>query len=65
MTNVSAGDTVMYRPKNGGVFPTGEKERSAFVETVRDEITVRQTEDKFTNRIKNDQVVCVCSGGAD
>lgn len=64
MTDVSAGDIIMYEPKNG-VFPTGEEQRSAFVETVQNEIIIRQTDDGFTNRIEEDQVVFVCSGGAD
>jgi hypothetical protein len=64
MTEVSAGDIVVYEPKIG-VFPTGEKERRAFVENVKDNIIIRQSRDDFTNRIEKNQVVCVCSGGSD
>ena len=64
MTDISAGDIVLYEPEND-VFPTGEERRSAIVEAVRSEIIIRQIDDRFTNRIKEDQVVFVFSDGAD
>lgn len=64
MTDVSVGDTIVYKPRNGGSFPTGEEERSAVVEAIRSEIIIRQINDEFTNRIEKDQVVCVCSDDA-
>lgn len=64
MADISAGDIILYEPKSG-VFPTGEKQRTAFVEKVQNEIIIRQTDDEFTNRIEEDRVVCVCSGGSD
>lgn len=51
------GDEIMYKPTNGGTFPTGERTRPATVEDTRgDEIIIRQP-DGFTNRITKSQVV--------
>jgi hypothetical protein len=55
--NISKGDTVVFQPKNGGTFPTGEKTRNATVEAVReDELIIRQS-DGFTDRITKDQLL--------
>jgi len=57
MDNLETGETVLYTPKNGGTFPTGEKTRSAEVEAIRgDEIIIRQ-DDGFTDRISSEQIV--------
>ncbi|MFB6186659.1 MAG: hypothetical protein ABEI86_07325 [Halobacteriaceae archaeon] len=54
----SEGDTISYRPSNGGTFPTGEKTRRATIEAIRDdEIIIRQLSDGFTNRISKSQIV--------
>jgi len=65
MANISVGDIVLYEPRNGGVFPTGEETRQAVVENIREEIIVRQCRDGFINRIGEDQVDCVATGGSD
>lgn len=57
MTELSQGDSIMFEPRNGGQFPTGERTRSGTIEAVRDnEIIVRQS-DGFTDRTSPEQVI--------
>lgn len=64
MVDISSGDTILFKPKNGGIFPTGEEHRKGYVESVRDEVIVRKN-DGLVDKITNDQIVKVFSGGTD
>ena len=58
MVGVTEGDKIHFQPSSGGTFPTGEKARSAEVEGITgDEIIVRQSDDGFTRRISEEQIV--------
>lgn len=57
MDNISNGDTIMFKPKNGGEFPTGEKTRQGTVEAIRNDDIIIRKADGFTDRITMKQVV--------
>lgn len=65
MAQISVGDIVLYEPQDG-VFPTGEEVRRGVVEdVVAEEIVVREFENNFTDRITEEQIDCVTTGGCD
>lgn len=55
--NIQEGDKLIYQPKNGGEFPTGEMSRTATVEAIRGEELIVRQQDEFTNRIEENQIV--------
>lgn len=55
--SIEKGADILYRPKNGGEFPTGESTREATVEAIRGEDIIIRQPDGFTQRISEEQIV--------
>lgn len=54
---LNEGDRVTFTPAGGGEFPTGEKTRTGWVDTIQENTIYVEQRDEFIVEITEDQII--------